>query len=320
MRGNRFKQWLGAAMLAAAGTALASGAYPSKPVRMLVGMAPGGSNDVIARLISTELSQRLGQPFVVENKAGANSTIATNETKRAEPDGYNLMIVISSHVTNPLLYKNVGYELKDFEYISVVADSSFLLVTNPQSGLNSYADIQKASQQQPLDFGSPGLGSTQHVAMELMSQMGGIQFNHIPYRGGAPAQADLLAGVIPLIFATPAQSLATIRAGQLKPIAVTTAERIDALPDVPTLAQAGVPQYEANVWFGIVAPKGTPAEVVQLLERHIGEIVQQDNIKRRFEELGLQPQGSSSQAFSSLIDAEAAKWAEVVDKAQIVMQ
>ncbi|ETF00625.1 MFS transporter [Advenella kashmirensis W13003] len=296
--------------------------YPSKPVRITVGMAPGGSNDTIARLISSELSEKMGKSFVVENKPGANSTIATSELKRSKPDGYQLMLVISSHVTNTMLYPDLNYKLDDFKPVALIAETPFVLVANPNfkpDTLAQFIALAKSGEQK-IDFGTPGLGSTQHIAMELMDQMAGIKMNHVPYKGGAPAQTDLLGGVIPVIFATPTQSLPFIQKKQLKAIAVTSKKRLAQLPEVPTFDEAGLPGYDANVWFGIIAPKDTPDSIVQTLNKEINGIVQSDKIRKRLEDLGLTPIDSTTQVFQTLLDQEQKKWRDVIKKANIQFQ
>lgn len=322
---NRFAKLMQMAFLAAMSTltfnAIAD-EYPSKPVRITVGMAPGGSNDTIARLISSELSEKMGKSFVVENKPGANSTIATSELKRSRPDGYQLMLVISSHVTNTMLYPDLNYKLNDFKPVALIAETPFVLVANPNfkpDTLAQFIALAKSGEQK-IDFGTPGLGSTQHIAMELMDQMAGIKMNHVPYKGGAPAQTDLLGGVIPVIFATPTQSLPFIQKKQLKAIAVTSKKRLAQLPEVPTFDEAGLPGYDANVWFGIIAPKDTPDSIVQTLNKEINGIVQSDKIRKRLEDLGLTPIDGTTQAFQTLLDQEQQKWRDVIKKANIQFQ
>lgn len=291
--------------------------YPKKPVRLIVGMAPGGSNDTVARIIGTELSKTLPQPVVVENKPGANSTIATGELKRAPADGHTLMLVISSHVTNTFLFPGLSYTLADFAPVSLIAETPFVLVANTKFAPNNVRELVAAAKTNKIDFGTPGSGSTQHISMELMNQMAGIGMNHIPYKGGAPAQQDLLAGQIPLIFATPTQSLPFIKEHKLKPIAVTSSRRLDLLPDVPTLAESGIPGYEANVWFGIIAPAGTPANVVALLNSEISRIIKKPEIQKRLVELGLTPIDGSPVQFQKVIDQEKGKWGEVIRKSNL---
>ena len=310
---------------ASALTALPAAAadYPEQPVRLVVGMAPGGSNDTVARLIGSELQERLKQSFIVENRPGANSTIATAELARAKPDGYNLMLVISSHVTNTMLYPDLKYTLKDFVPVSVIAETPFVLVANPKFAPGNVAEFikhAKSAGEQNIDFGTPGMGSTQHIAMELMDQVAGTKMNHVPYKGGAPAQVDLIAGVIPVIFATPTQSLPFIQSGQLKALGVTSPQRLAQLPDAPTFAESGLEGYEANVWFGIVAPADTPEDVVKLLKKEIVEIVNSESVRSRLEEMGLTPVGSTQAEFQQLLDSEQQKWSEVIKTANITVQ
>jgi tripartite-type tricarboxylate transporter receptor subunit TctC len=290
---------------------------PRKPIRLVVGMAPGGSNDTVARIIGTELSRTLPQPVIVENKPGANSTIATAELKRAPADGHTLMIVISSHVTNTFLYPGLGYTLNDFAPVSLIAETPFVLVANPKFAPNNVRELIASAKGGKIDFGTPGSGSTQHISMELMNQMAGITMNHIPYKGGAPAQQDLLAGQIPLIFATPTQSLPFIKEHKLKPLGVTSSKRLDLLPDVPTLAESGIPGYDANVWFGIIAPAGTPATVLSFLNGEISKVIKRPDIQKRFLELGLAPIDGSPAQFQKLIDQEKVKWADVIKKSNL---
>jgi tripartite-type tricarboxylate transporter receptor subunit TctC len=291
--------------------------FPKKPVRLIVGMAPGGSNDTVARIIGTELSKTLTQPVLVENKPGANSTIATGELKRAPADGHTLMLVISSHVTNTFLFPSLSYTLTDFAPVSLIAETPFVLVANTKFAPNNVRELVAAAKSSKIDFGTPGSGSTQHISMELMNQMAGIDMNHIPYKGGAPAQQDLLAGQIPLIFATPTQSLPFIKEHKLKPLAVTSSKRLDLLPDVPTLAESGIPGYEANVWFGIIAPAGTPAPVVAFLNSEISRIIKKPEIQKRLVELGLTPIDGSPVQFQKVIDQEKGKWGEVIKKSNL---
>jgi tripartite-type tricarboxylate transporter receptor subunit TctC len=291
--------------------------YPKKPVRLIVGMAPGGSNDTVARLIGAELSKTLPQPVLVENKPGANSTIATGELKRAPADGHTLMLVISSHVTNTFMFPGLSYTLADFAPVSLIAETPFVLVANPKFAPNNVRELVATAKSGKIDFGTPGSGSTQHISMELMNQMAGIGMNHIPYKGGAPAQQDLLAGQIPLIFATPTQSLPFIKDHKLKPLAVTSSKRLALLPDVPTLAESGIPGYEANVWFGIIAPSGTPAPVVAFLNSEISRIIKKPEIQKRLADLGLTPIDGSPVQFQKVIDQEKGKWGEVIKKSNL---
>ncbi|MDB5955510.1 tripartite tricarboxylate transporter substrate binding protein [Ramlibacter sp.] len=305
------------AVLCVAASAAGAQDYPKRPVRLIVGMAPGGSNDTVARMVGIELSKAMPQPVIVDNKPGANSTIATSELKRAAPDGYTLMLVISSHVTNTFLYPNLNYGLADFAPVSLIADTPFVLVANPKFAPNTVRELIAAAKRERIAFGTPGAGSTQHISMELMDQMAGIAMTPIPYKGGAPAQQDLLAGQIPLIFATPTQSLPYIKEHKLKALAVTSSKRLDLLPDVPTLAEAGIPGYEANVWFGIIAPAGTPPQVVSYLNAEISRVIRKPEFQKHLAELGLSPIDGSPAQFQRVIDQEKVKWADVIKKSNM---
>ncbi len=311
---------LSAACLAASAAHAADPAYPSaKPVRLIVGMAPGGSNDTIARMVAAELSKSWPQPQVVDNKPGANSTIATAELKRSPADGYTLMLVISSHVTNTMLYPSLSYNLADFAPVALIADTPFVLVANPKFAPNNVKELIALAKAKPdsIDFGAPGAGSTQHIALELFDQMAVVRMKHIPYKGGAPAQTDVIAGQIPLIFATPTQSLPFIKQHQLKALGITSKTRLDLLHDVPTLNESGVPGYDANVWFGIIAPAATPKPVVDYLNKEITRVSTAPAFRTRLLELGLNPLGGSPAQFQSLIDSEDKKWVKVVRDANI---
>jgi tripartite-type tricarboxylate transporter receptor subunit TctC len=305
------------AVLCVAASAAGAQEYPKRPVRLIVGMAPGGSNDTVARMVGIELSKAMPQPVIVDNKPGANSTIATSELKRAAPDGYTLMLVISSHVTNTFLYPNLNYALADFAPVSLIADTPFVLVANPKFAPNTVRELIATAKRERIAFGTPGAGSTQHISMELMDQMAGIAMTPIPYKGGAPAQQDLLAGQIPLIFATPTQSLPYIKEHKLKALAVTSSKRLDLLPDVPTLAEAGIPGYEANVWFGIIAPAGTPPQVVSYLNAEISRVIRKPEFQKHLAELGLSPIDGSPAQFQRVIDQEKVKWADVIKKSNM---
>lgn len=294
-------------------------AYPAKPVRLIVGMAPGGSNDTIARMIAADLTKSWPQPQVVDNKPGANSTIATAELKRSPADGYTLMLVISSHVTNTMLYPALPYTLADFAPVSLIGDTPFALVANPKFAPNNVRELIALAKAKPnsIDFGTPGAGSTQHIALELLDQMAGIKMNHIPYKGGAPAQTDVIAGQIPLIYATPTQSLPFVKQKQLKALGITSQSRLEIMKDVPTLNESGVPGYEASVWFAIIAPGGTPAPMVDYLNKEITRVISTPAFRTRLAEMGVNPLAGSPTQLQQLIDAENKKWTAVVRDAKI---
>ena len=293
--------------------------YPTKPIKLLVGFPPGGGTDVLARSLAMDLSKALGQQVIVENRGGANGVIATSELARSPADGYTLMMTISSHVTNALLYPKLSYELKDFQPISLVATSPFVLLAHPSFPANNIKELVALakSKSKGVDFGSPGAGSTQHLSMELMNVMAGVQMTHIPYKGGAPALNDLLAGQVPLMFLTTVQSLPFLKDKRVKAIAVSTANRTPVLRDVPTIAEAGVPGYESDVWFGVIAPGGTPKVVVDRLHAEIVRIIKTPEMQKNLATQGAEPVGNTPEQFGALIMAEHAKWADLIKRTGI---
>lgn len=317
---------LGSLLLAVGLSAVAFGAsaqaYPSKPVRMLVGFPPGGGTDIIARAVAAELSKSLGQQVVVENKGGANGVIATSELAKAPADGHTIMMTISSHVTNTLLYNKLNYSLKDFQPISIIATSPFVLIAHPKFEANTikeFVGVAKAKGRS-LNFGSPGSGSTQHLSNELMHAMAGVELTHIPYKGGAPALTDLLAGQVPLMFLTTVQSLPFLKDKRVKALGVSSSKRSAVLPDVPTIAEAGVPGYESSVWFGVIAPAGTPRPVVTKLHAEIVRITQLPAFQKSLVEQGAEPVGNTPEQFAQQIEAERTKWADLIKKQHITVE
>lgn len=293
--------------------------YPVKPIKLLVGFPPGGGTDALARGLAVDLSKALGQQVIVDNRGGANGVIATSELAKAPADGYTLMMTISSHVTNVLLYPKLSYELKDFQPVSLVATSPFVLIAHPSFPPNNIKELLTLAKakDKAVDFGSPGAGSTQHLSMELMNVMAGVKMTHIPYKGGAPALTDLLAGQVPLMFLTTVQSLPFLKEKKVKALAVSTAHRTPVLRDVPTIAEAGVPGYESDVWFGVIAPGGTPKAVVDRLNTEIVRILKTPEMQKNLAEQGAEPVGSSPEQFGALIKSEYAKWADLIKRTGI---
>jgi len=294
--------------------------YPTKPVKLLVGFPPGGGTDVLARAMSVELTKSLGQQVVVENKGGANGVIATTELAKSAPDGYTLMMTISSHVTNALLYTNLTYKLKDFQPVSLVATSPFVLIANPQFAPNDIQSMIAAAKAGDITFASPGAGSTQHLSMELLNVKAGLKMTHIPYRGGAPALTDLLGNQVPMMFMTTVQSLPFLKDKRVKALAVSTPSRTPVLPDVPTIAESGVEGYASDVWFGVIAPAGTPGPVVDKLHGEIVRIVKSPEMQASLAAQGAAPVGNSPSEFAALIDDEFTKWADVIKRTGIKAQ
>lgn len=305
---------------AVAPPALAQSPYPSKPVRILVGFPPGGSTDQIARLLALEFSKTFSQQFVVDNKSGANGNIATAEVVRSQPSGHDLMFSISSHVTNGLLYPSQSYDsLRDITPIALVARSPFVLLAHPSFKANTIEELVAMAKANPkgINFASPGQGSTQHLAMELLMSMTGTQLTHIPYRGGAPATTDLLAGQVPLLFSTVMLAKPYLDKRQLKALGVTSTSRVEALPKVPTIAEAGVAGYESDVWFGLIGPRGLPAHVTSALYTDVTRMAGSAEFNRRLIQQGATADIRNPEKFAELLKQEVTKWGDLIRKHHI---
>jgi tripartite-type tricarboxylate transporter receptor subunit TctC len=298
---------------------LAAG-YPDKPVRIVVPFAAGGPTDVMARLIAQKLSEKLGQQFYVENLAGAGGNIGTANAARAPGDGYTILIASSSYVVNPSLYKNCPYDaFKDFIPVTLAAITPNALIVNPSIPAKSAKELIELIKANPgkYPFASPGIGTTPHLASELFKATYHLDFTLVPYKGGGPATQALLAGETPISFLaiTPATQL--IITGKLRALAVTTKKRSLALPDVPTLSEAGITGQDSETMQGVFVPKGTPKEIVDRLQREIAAIVNMPDVKSKMLPLGFEPDGGSSAEFSDYVKAEVAKWKKAITEANI---
>jgi tripartite-type tricarboxylate transporter receptor subunit TctC len=310
-----------AAALAMPATALAQGAWPTKPVRIVVPFAPGGTTDILARTIAPELTKAFGQSFVVENRAGAGGNIGAEVVAKSSGDGYTLLMgTVGTHGINKSLYSKLPYDpQKDFAPITLVAGVPNVMVMGTKRaqelGISSVADFIKVAKARPgrLNMASSGNGTSIHLAGELFKSRTGIFMTHIPYRGSGPALADLLAGGVDVMFDNLPSSMAHIQAGNLKAFAVTSAVRSAALPDVPTVAEAAkLPGFEASSWFGLLAPAGTPADVVSRLQQETAKALNAPAVKERLLAQGAIPSGNTPAEFAALIDAEIKKWEAVV--------
>ncbi|MGA7432298.1 MAG: tripartite tricarboxylate transporter substrate binding protein [Xanthobacteraceae bacterium] len=318
------------ALLAAALPALAIGAahaqsaadaeaYPDRQVTFIVPFAPAGSTDTLARLLAERLQQRLGRAFVVENRPGAGTVIATNFVAKSPADGYTIMMAVSSLAIDATLYKSLPYDpAKDLALTALVATVPFVLVVNPALPVHDVADLIKLAKERPLSYGSGGIGAFHHLAAALFSSMAGIKMTHVPYRGTAPALNDLMGGYIQLMFSDMSTALPLINAGKVRALAVTTKQRVAALPDVPPLSEAGVPGYDAAAWQGVIAPAQTPEPVLAKLNSEINAIVNSDDIRARMKGLGLIPVGTGSvPELQKFLQSEITRWAKVVEDAGI---
>ena len=291
-----------------------SQAYPTRPVRIVLGLAPGGSVDIVARLIGQWLSERLGQPFIVENRPGAGSNIATEAVIRSPPDGYTLLVVLAANAINATLYKNLSFNLtRDVALVAGMVRVANVMEVNPAVPAATVPEFIAYARANPrkLSFASGGNGSSLHVIGELFKMMAGIDMVHVPYRGGAPALIDLLSGQVQVMFDTIPQSIEYIRDRKLRALAVTTATRSEALPDVPAMGEF-VPGFEAGSWWGIGVPKDTPAEIVNRLNSEINAGLADPRIKARLDQLGTTPLLFTPAEFGAFVDSETEKWARVV--------
>jgi tripartite-type tricarboxylate transporter receptor subunit TctC len=302
-----------AAFAAAAPTALAQ-AYPARPVRLIVGFAAGGAPDILARLIGLWLSDRLGQTFVVENRTGAGSNIATQILVEAPADGYTLLLASLANAVNATLYARLPYDfLRDTTPVAGISRDANVLVVLPSFPATTVPEFIAYAKANPgrINMASPGVGTSPHMAGELFKYMAGIEMTHVPYRGSPPALTDLLGGQVQTYFAPISASIGYIRAGRLRPLAVTTASRNEALPDVPTVSQF-LPGYEASAFYGVSAPVHTPAEIVGRLNAEINSGLADPKLKARLADLGSTEFACSPSQFGQLIAAETQKWGKVV--------
>jgi tripartite-type tricarboxylate transporter receptor subunit TctC len=293
--------------------------YPSRPVRIVVGFAAGGATDIQARLMGQWLSDRLGQQFFVENRAGASGNIGTEAVAKAEPDGYTLLQIVTPHAINAALYSNLNFDfLRDIAPVIHSAKLGYVVVVHPSVPVKSIPELIAYAKANPgkMNYGSAGAGTPQNIACELFKMMAGVDLVHVPYRGGAPATTDLIAGHLHLIFAPLSESIQHIQAGKLRPLAVTTAARLDVLPDVPVVADF-VPGYEASGFAGIGVPKNTPPEIIDRLNKEINAGLADPKIKTRIVELGGTVIGGSPQEFATIISEATEKWAKVIKFAGI---
>jgi tripartite-type tricarboxylate transporter receptor subunit TctC len=294
-------------------------AYPTRPVRILSGFPPGGVNDTYARLIGQWLSERLGQQFFVENRPGAGGNIAAESLVRAAPDGYTLLLATSADAWNATLYDNLKFNfIRDVAAIATIVRAPGVLVVHPSLPLKSVPELIAYAKSNPgrVSVASAGIGSAPHMYWELFRSLSGVDMLHVPYRGGGPAVTDLLAGQVQVYFGTTASSIEYIRAGKLRPLAVTTATRLAVLPGIPALAEF-LPTYEASIFVGMVAPRDTPAEIISKLNEEIDPALANSKVTRRIAELGDTPLSLSSSEFAKLITDETEKWGKVIRAAHV---
>jgi len=289
-------------------------AYPTRPVRLVVGFPPGGGTDMVARTIGQSLSERLGQPFVVENRPGAGSNLAAQGVINSPPDGYTLLSVTGSNAVNATFYDTLPFNfLRDIEPVAGIVKYPLILITNPMLPVRTMAEFMSYARTNPakVAMASFGAGTSSHLAWELLRMMTGLHLVHVPYRGEAPALTDVIGGQVQAMLCSPLGSLPYIRSGKVRALAVTSAARWDGLPDLAPIADV-VPGYEASSWQGIGAPRGTPREIVATLNREINKALADPAIKARFDEWGTTPMSVTPEEFRAFLSAETEKWGRVV--------
>ena len=297
-----------------------AGAYPSRPIALVVPYPAGGGNDVIARLVAAKMSASLGQPIVIDNRGGAGSTIGTRDVARAAPDGYTLLIATSALAVNPALYPDVAYDpRKDFAPIGLIATSSNFVLVNPTLPVHSIPELIALAKNQPgkIDFASTGTGTSTHLAALLFAAMADVKLNAIPYKGVAPAVTDLLGGQVALMFCPMASVIGQVRQGNLRAIAVTGAKRSVLFPELPTVAEAGLPGYAAELHYGLVAPAGTPPEAIARLNTALNGALAGRDIRDRLAADGTETLPGSPEAYAADIASEQTKWGAIIKKAGV---
>jgi tripartite-type tricarboxylate transporter receptor subunit TctC len=307
-----------AGMVATIGAASAQTGFPAKAVHLFVPYPAGGAVDILARTLGDELSRQWGQPVIIENRPGAGGLVASQALAAAPPDGYTLIVVASGHATNPFLYPKIPYDtFKDFTPICLLASSPNILLVRADSPFKTLADLLAQARAKPggLSYGMAGNGTSTHLAGELLKNLAQVDIVAIPYKGGGPAMNDLLGGQIPMSFNNGPESVGQISAGTVRALGVTTAKRAPFLPDVPTLAEAGVAGYDTGVWWGLVGPAGMPANVVTQLSNDFVAALKAPAVRDRLNTLGAAPIGSSPKEFDAVIHADYEKWGPVIKAA-----
>ena len=297
--------------------------YPDKNIKIMQGFAPGGNADAIARAVGSEISKSVGQAVVVEAQAGAGGTIAATTVAKAKPDGYTLLLATGGHAVAGAIYNNLNYKtVQDFEMVSTITYFPFLIVINAENKIANFPALMTQAKANPgkIAYGTAGIGSTHHLAGELLASMAKVDLLHVPYRGDAGSITALLAGDVPFIIAPPTAVLTNIKAGKLKAIAATGPQRWVGLPDVPTVAEQGVPGYDVRSWAGLMAPAGTPKPVIDKLNAETLKAIQLPHVKTRLEEMGGDVRGSTSDEMKNMVASETQKWIQVVNNAKIPKQ
>jgi tripartite-type tricarboxylate transporter receptor subunit TctC len=306
-------------MLAVAPVVVAQGDYPNRPIRLVVTVPPGGAADFIARLVGGKLAESLGQPVLVENRGGAGGTIATDTVAKAAPDGYMLLQnSITTHGVGPLLYRSLPYDpVKDFAPVSGLALLPLIMAVNAELPARNVDEVIRLSKTSSLNFASSGNGGAPHMAAELFKSVTGAPLTHVPYKGSGPAVADLVGGRVQIMFDAAPSLIQHVRSGKLRVVAAASTQRNRLLPEVPTFAELGYPKVAVSLWYGMLAPAGTPAAVIDRLNRQVTKVLESSEVREKLLAQGAEPMPGSPQAFASFMQQEMAKWAPVVKQAGV---
>jgi len=295
--------------------------YPAKPVRVIIPYPPGGGNDTLGRLFAAKLSERMGQSFVVENRPGAGTMIGTEAAAKSTPDGYTILLSsIATHALSPNLYARVPYDpIKDFAPITLLGIAPTVMVVNKDLAARTLGELVSLAKAQPGNFtyASGGNGTPPHINGEVFKSVAGVDLLHVPYKGGGPALADLIAGRVHVMLDTAASAMPHVRGGRLRALAISAPQRSPEYPDVPTFAEAGLPQYETNAWYSMHAPAGTPPDIVRRLNSELVAILRDPDILARFKQLSTEPVGNSPEEFGAFVRAELDKYARIIKAANI---
>jgi len=313
-----------AALALAVPSALAfAQAYPNKTIRLVLPYPPGGGSDTIARPLVQKLSESLGQQVIVDNRGGAGGNVGMEQVARAAPDGYTLVLALTAQLAvNPALFRKLPYDpVKDYEPVIFLGNGAYLLTVHPSLPARNVKELIALAKARPgqITYASSGNGSGAHLCTELLNLMAGIKLVHIPYKGGGPALVDLLAGQVQILFATPVASTQHIQSGRIRALAVSTAKRTVGLPDLPTVAEAGVPGYDSGVWYGVLAPAGTPREIINKLNGELNRVLNQPDYRNLLVQNGIDPAGGPPEELSKFIKSELVKWAKVVKDARVTV-
>ena len=310
--------WLAAA-LAFASVAASGQLYPAKPVKIIVGFPPGGGNDFIARFVAARLSANLGQQFIVENRPGAGGTLGVEAGLKAPPDGYTLTLISNSYTVNPSLYKLKFDPLADMTPVIQISRGPYLVVVHPSLPVKTLGELIATAKSEPerINFASSGQGSMGHLATELFAAMAGFRLNHVPYKGTGPALTDTIGGQTNALLGSVASTLPHVRAGRLRALAVTTAHRLAAEPEIPTVAEAGVPGYQTTLWHGLIGPKGLPTAIVERVNAEVTRVLKLKEAAEQLQSDGVSPAGGTSEEFRETIRTEIEVWRKVVREAGV---